>query len=98
MKARLAFFTALALILVAIMLICEGRGYLEEGYRLSFGHPSDFLQELDRVGMRFYYASIPFSICAVTCVLVSRRRREPVWRWTFVLPAAFYVLLLISPA
>jgi hypothetical protein len=99
MKARKVFLFSLALALFALALRIGALGQFQEGYRMmreSGLH--QFPTEQSRRGAFLLYVSLPLAVMSAACVFVSRRRREPAWRWVTIGLLGLYLLVSFAPA
>ena len=98
MRTRLAFILSITLALLALALLFEGRGQLEQGYRIRRDTgQSAFPAEQSNRGAVMLYTSIPLAIASAVCAVLSRRRREPAWRWVTVVFLCLYLFVMLAP-
>ena len=99
MKVRMIFLLSLAFALLAVALRLGALGQFQDGYRIMRETGlHEFPAVQSRRGAFLLYISLPLALVSAACVFVSRRRREPAWRWITIGLLGIYLLVSFAPA
>ena len=99
MKERMVFLISLVLVFFALALRLGALGQFQEGYRMMRETGlRNFPVEQSRRGALLLYFSLPLAAASAVCVYVSRRKREPAWRWVTNGLLGLYLFVSFAPA
>ena len=94
----MAFLISLVLVLFALALRLGALGQFQQGYRMMRESGlRTFPEEQSRRGALLLYLSLPLAVASAASIFVSRRRREPAWRWVTVGLLGLYLLVSFAP-